>query len=72
MIDTYTKVILTVIAISLSAIAAKGTVFSPAKAVGSDCGVLEQLPCYTSIVGTVSVTNEYINGTEYPLKVSSE
>ncbi len=56
MIDTYTKIVLTVIAISLATIATKGTFVQTANAVGDDCGSLID-PCYVKIDGDVPVVN---------------
>ena len=55
-IDRYTKIILTVIAVSLAVMAfsnLKGTMIKPAIA-SSDCGGYLD-PCYVKIKGTVTV-----------------
>ena len=51
MIDLYTKIVLTVIALALSAIAVRGT--APAIAQGFSCGDRERTACY--VRGTVEV-----------------
>tara|TARA_B100000989_G_scaffold101492_1_gene74157 strand:+ start:720 stop:902 length:183 start_codon:yes stop_codon:yes gene_type:complete len=56
-IDRYTKIILTVIAVSLAVMAfsnLKGTMIKPAMA-SLDCGGYLD-PCYVKIKGTVTVT----------------
>ena len=56
-IDRYTKIILTVIAISLSVIAFSNvnqTVIAPAMA-NSDCGDTSWNPCYVEVVNEVRI-----------------
>ena len=51
MADRYTKIILTIIALSLAAHSAVEIAPSPAKAQGAGCGGYDYSPCYVKIVG---------------------
>ena len=53
MIDTYSKIVLTVIAAALCALVLQNAT-TPAEAVGRDCGERFD-PCYVKIQGSVSV-----------------
>ena len=50
MIDLYTKIILTIIAISLAGLLAVQLAPQPAKAQGGGCGESKYLPCYVVVV----------------------
>ena len=56
-IDRYTKIVLTVIAVSLAVIAlsnVNGTIIESALA-SSNCGDYDFRPCYVEVINTVSV-----------------
>ena len=55
MIDAYSKVVLTVIAAALVAIAAKGLVGSATAQLASGCGSSGYKPCYVALMNTVEV-----------------
>lgn len=51
MIDLYSKIVLTIIAVSLAGLFALQLLPQPAKAQGGGCGESKYLPCYVVVVG---------------------